>query len=63
MANDQSVSEHVHKSVDYLKEFRIKREQEGALHRRKNEDYVDKYLKDPTLNEYQKLDMIKRKAE
>ena len=53
----------MHKSVDYLKELRIKREQEGGVKKPNQNDFIEKYLNDPTLNDYQKLDIIKRKAE
>ena len=41
----------------------MKREQEGGGKRRNEIDYIDKYLNDPSLNEFQKLDIIRRRAE
>lgn len=49
------------KSVDYLKDQRNKREVEGRP--KLYDDKVwDKYLKDQTMNEYQRLDEIRKKA-
>lgn len=54
------------KSVDYLKELRIKREQEekdGVYKQNKSEKYFQKYMNDPSLNDYERVELVKRKAE
>jgi hypothetical protein len=54
------------RSVDYLKELRIKREQDekdGLVKYRITEKQFDKYFNDPKLNDYERVEMVKRKAE
>lgn len=50
------------KSVDYLKDQRIKREVEGYRPKIIDEKLWDKYLKDQTMTEYQRLDEIRKRA-
>lgn len=52
------------KTVDYLKDQRIKRELEGTDKRKEIEEKIwDRYLKDQTLSEYQRLEQIKMRAQ
>lgn len=56
----------VNKSVDYLKEIRLKRDQDerdGVVKRKTNDEMLDKYLNDPNLNDYERLEIVRRKAE
>lgn len=61
----------VNKSIDFLKEQRIKRNQQEhdneGLFSQKNRKYteamVHKYLNDPNMTEVEKLEEIKRRAE
>lgn len=52
------------KSVDYLKELRVKREQDerDGVKSRRVDDF-ERFLNDPTLNDYEKLNIIKKRAE
>ena len=51
------------KSVDYLKDQRVKREQEGYRPKIIDDKLWDKYMKDQTLSEYQRLDEIRKRAQ
>lgn len=54
----------IHKSVDYLKDQRLKREIEGvsSTQRMSNDKVWDRYLKDQTLSEYQRLQEMRKMA-
>ena len=49
-----------------MKELRIRREQDekdGVKPRKFNDVSVERYMNDPTLSDFEKLDLIKRKAD
>ena len=49
------------KPVDYLRDQRVKREIEGRP--KITDDKIwDKYMKDQTMNEYERLEEIRRRA-
>ena len=50
-------------NVDYLKDQRVKRELEGYRPKIIDEKVWDKYLKDQTLSEYQRLEEIRKRTQ
>lgn len=60
------VSADVYKSMDYLKEMRSKRfsEDRDGVSRKTNElAQIDKLINDPSINEFERLELIKQKAD
>lgn len=58
---------YINKSVDYLKQLRVKRQHDeasGTIKKRKviGDQVLDKYLKDNTLTDMQKIEYIKMQA-
>lgn len=55
------------KSIDYLRELRIKRDQDehdGIVRPRKGEmASFDRCINDPNMSDFQKLEAVRRKAE
>jgi hypothetical protein len=52
----------VHKSMDFLKDMRIKREENGGYP--KNEQkIIERIMNDPNMTEAEKLESIKRRAQ
>ena len=61
------MDENVMKSLDYLKELRVKREKEetdGLAPKRATESQrIEKLLQDKSLNDYERMELVKRHAE
>jgi hypothetical protein len=51
-ATNENVNYEMVKSVDYLKDQRVKREVEGYRPKILDDKLWDKYMKDQTMNEY-----------
>ncbi len=52
----------MHKSMDFLKDMRIKREENGGYP--KNEQkIIERIMNDPNMTEAEKLESIKRRAQ
>ena len=49
--------------IDYLAEQRQKREQDSDYKTRNNERTLDQLMNDNRLNEYEKMDAVKRRAD
>ena len=51
------------KSINYLEELRNKRKDDGSRRRIMDDKQWEKYINDQTMNEYQRLEEIKLKAQ
>jgi len=60
-SHTKNESQH-YKSIDYLKNQRFKREQEGGKRKLIDDKTWEKYMTDQTISEYQRLEEIKLKA-
>lgn len=64
--NTSTENANVQKSVDYLKDLRFKREQDekdGIVKKRTNDAQIERCMNDPNLNDYERLEMVRRRAE